>query len=394
VDRLEAIVSKNIVICCDGTNNEFGKENTSVVRLVQTIDRDATKQRLYYDGGLGTLPEPGAWTRTGKWVSKVYGLAFGAGLFWKTGHAYEYLMDLWEPGDRVFLFGFSRGAYTARLLAAVLHQMGLLPSGNKNLIPYVMRVFKALPKNSDNRDGTAMADYFKLADQFRSTFARQVPEDPDERHFHIHFLGLWDTVSSVGWVWDPPSYPYTTKNPGVHTIRHAVSIDERRWFFLQNLVRRAHARQDICELWFAGSHADVGGGYPENEGGLWRRPFMWMLGEAQNAGLLIDEARLKAVLERFPSSSKPYLDDQHESLTMPWWPAEFFPKLQWRSAKGRRSLAVGLGRGRRILPGALIDQSALHRLRERSDYRPRNMSSPFVERVRNLAEVPASFPYQ
>jgi len=387
-------MSKNIVICCDGTNNEFGRENTSVVRLVQAIDRDAAKQRLYYDGGVGTLPEPGPWTRTGKWVSKVFGLAFGSGIFWKTENAYEYLMDHWEPGDRVFLFGFSRGAYTARLLAAVLHQMGLLPAGNKNLIPYVMRLFKALPKNSDQRGGSGMADYFKLADEFRSTFARQVPEDPNERHFSIHFLGLWDTVSSVGWVWDPPSYPYTTRNPGIHTIRHAVAIDERRWFFLQNLVRRAHARQDISETWFAGDHSDVGGGYPENGGGLWRRPFTWMLSEAEHAGLLIDTARLKSVLERSPASSKPHLDDQHESLTLRWWPAEFFPKLQWRSANRRRSLAVGLGRGRRISAGALIDESALNRLRERSDYRPRNMSNAFVEHARALTHVPPSLPYE
>ena len=259
---------KNIVICCDGTNNQFGKENTSVVRLVQAIDRDATKQRLYYDGGLGTLPEPGAWTRTEKWFSKVLGLAFGKGIFVKVSSAYECLMDLWEPYDRVFLFGFSRGAYTARLLAAVLHQMGLLPLGNKNLIPYVMRLFKALPNNADHGDGSAVADHFKLVDEFRATFARPVPEDPDQRHFHIHFMGLWDTVSSVGWVWDPPSYPYSTRNPSVHVIRHAVAIDERRWFFLQNLVRRAHARQDIGEIWFPGSHSDVGGGYSEKDGGF------------------------------------------------------------------------------------------------------------------------------
>ena len=386
-------MSKNLVICCDGTNNEFGKENTSVVRLVQTIVRDATRQRLYYDGGVGTLPEPGAWTRTGKWFSKVYGLAFGGGLFWKVANAYEYLMDQWEPGDRVFLFGFSRGAYTARLLAAVSHQMGLLPLGNKNLIPYVMRLFKALPKNADHSNRNAMADYFKLADQFRSTFARQVPDDRN-RHFHIHFLGLWDTVSSVGWVWDPPAYPYTTKNPSVHTVRHAVAIDERRWFYLQNLVGRANEQQNISELWFAGVHSDVGGGYPEQDGGLWRRPFTWMLSEAENAGLLLDQTRLKEVLDRFPSSSKSYLDTLHESLTLRWWPAEFFPKFQWRSASRKRALAVGLGRGRKISAGALIDESALNRLRERSDYRPRNMSSAFVERVRALTEVPPSLPYQ
>ena len=105
-------MSRNFVICCDGTNNQFGPQNTNVVRLVQALDRDPAKQRLYYDPGVGALPEPRALTRLRKWLAKIYGLAFGAGLTWKVEEAYSYLMNYWEPGDRVFLFGFSRGAYT------------------------------------------------------------------------------------------------------------------------------------------------------------------------------------------------------------------------------------------------------------------------------------------
>ncbi|HTY58261.1 MAG TPA: DUF2235 domain-containing protein, partial [Bacteroidota bacterium] len=74
---------RNIVICCDGTNNEFGSRNTNVVRLIQSLDRDPRKQLLYYDPGLGTLPEPGAWSSAGKKVSMIFGLAFGSGLSWK-----------------------------------------------------------------------------------------------------------------------------------------------------------------------------------------------------------------------------------------------------------------------------------------------------------------------
>ena len=201
---------KNLVICCDGTNNQFGPENTNVVRVIQALVRDPSRQRLYYDPGVGTLPEPGAWTAIGKKVSTFVGLAFGAGIFWKVQQAYEFLMQEWEPGDKVFVFGFSRGAYTARLLAAVLHSLGLLPRGNENLIPYVLRLFKGIPHG---RSGTAVQDYFDLCDEFRRTFGRVVPEEPDDRRFHVHCLGLWDTVSSVGWLWDPPSYPYTATNP-------------------------------------------------------------------------------------------------------------------------------------------------------------------------------------
>ena len=199
---------KNIVICFDGTNNEFGSQNTNVVRLVQMLERNPLTQRLYYDPGVGTLPEPGVWSALGKWISKVYGLAFGRGFSWKVQEAYSYLMDFWEPGDQVLVFGFSRGAYSARVLAGMLHALGLLPRGNHNLVPYVMNLYGAM-----RGKGSGPEQWRTLCDQFRWTFARVVPEDPQERHFHVHYLGLWDTVSSVGWVWDPASYPNTACNP-------------------------------------------------------------------------------------------------------------------------------------------------------------------------------------
>src|SRR4051794_41168991 len=108
---------RNLVICCDGTNNQFGPENSNVVRLIQVLDRAPAAQRLYYDPGVGTLPEPGALSWLRKKLSAWYGLAFGAGLAWKVEQSYSFLMDVWEPDDRVFLLGFSRGAYTVRVLA-------------------------------------------------------------------------------------------------------------------------------------------------------------------------------------------------------------------------------------------------------------------------------------
>ena len=379
---------KNLVICCDGTNNQFGRENTNVVRVIQALVRDPARQRLYYDPGVGTLPEPGAWTALGKKISTIAGLAFGAGIFWKVQEAYEFLMREWEPGDSVFVFGFSRGAYTARLLAAVLHTLGLLPRGNENLIPYVLRLFKGMPRDES---GPAVDDYFALCDQFRRTFARVVPEEPDDRRFHVHFLGLWDTVSSVGWVWDPPSYPFTARNPSVEVVWHAVSIDERRWFFRQNRIRRAEAGQPLHEAWFPGVHSDVGGGYPEADGGLWRTPFRWVLEGAAETGLLLDSGRLTEVLTRTPPPAEPCAEPKHESLHGVWWLAELFPKLQFRD--GRRAPAVGLGRHRWIADGASIHACALQRLRTDATYRPPNLSGAFVEAVCALPVVPDSLPY-
>jgi uncharacterized protein (DUF2235 family) len=389
-------MSRNIVVCCDGTNNQFGPENTSVVRLVQVLDRDPAAQILYYDPGVGTLPQPGVLTRVGKTVSRWRDLAFATGLRGKVEDAYTHLMDFWEAGDRVFLFGFSRGAYTARVLAGLLYALGLLPRGNHHLVPYVMKLFGAVrdrgskvgdSPEEDNKDSDDQAwTYWRLCEEFRTTFARPVPGCPDDRRFRVHFLGVWDTVSSVGWVWDPVTFPYTARNPGIDIARHAVSIDERRWFFRQNLLKQAPG-QDLQELWFPGVHADVGGGYPERDGGLWWTPFEWMLGEAERAGLRVDPKRLEDVRDRAKLSPRPWADPMHESLTPLWWLAEFFPKIRRGPRSSLALPRIGLGRHRYIEANALLHKSAMLRIRE-IDYAPPNLSESFLEKVRALSEVP------
>ena len=198
---------RNLVLCFDGTNNQFGPNNTNVIRTIQSLDRNPlANQRLYYGPGVGTLPESGYVTGIGKWLSKVRGLAFGAGLTTDVEEAYTFLMNVWEPGDRVYLFGFSRGSYTARVLAAMLHSMGLLPRQNAKMVRYVLNLFDSV-KGATSED----SNYWKLCNQFRKTFARHITGESDNRRFPIHFLGLWDTVSSLGWIWNPKSFPFTAK---------------------------------------------------------------------------------------------------------------------------------------------------------------------------------------
>lgn len=377
---------KNIVICFDGTNNKFGPENTNVVRLVQLLERDPLTQRLYYDPGVGTLPEPGVWSKAGKKVSEIFGLAFGRGLSWKVEEAYSYLMDFWELGDRVLIFGFSRGAYSARVLAGMLHALGLLPRGNHNLIPYVMDLYGAL-----RRERSGPGQWTALCDQFRWTFARLVPEDKEQRHFHVHYLGLWDTVSSVGWVWDAAKYPYTARNPSLQAARHAISIDERRWFFRQNRMNAATPGQ-LEQLWFPGVHSDIGGGYPRSEGALWREPFLWILDGAEKAGLRVDEGRRSQVVPQAKTDATA-TDEKHESLKGLWWLAEFFPKWRWNSETQRNRPDIGAGRFRSIGRGDRLDRSALVRLRADSAYRPKNIAPKFVEDLRSLPAVPDTMPY-
>ena len=134
-----------------------------------------------------------------KTLTRWFGLAFGLGLSRKVAEAYTYLIDFLEPNDRVFLFGFSRGAYTARVLAGLLHQLGLLPRGNYNLIPYAMKYFRHITE-ARHRQFSAVdtIKWKQLCDDFRHTFARGVNPGDNDRRFQVHFLGVWDTVSSVG----------------------------------------------------------------------------------------------------------------------------------------------------------------------------------------------------
>lgn len=368
---------RNLIIACDGTNNEFGPENTNVVRLIQTLDRAVDRQLIFYDPGVGTLPEPGFVTRVGKWLSKVKGLAFGSGLGWKICQAYSFLMDEWQPGDRVYLYGFSRGAYTARALAAFLHMFGLLPRGNGPLLPYAYRLFSHSGRKLDRRKASHQA-FWALCDSFRETFAREVPGRADRR-FPVCFLGVWDTVSSVGWAWDPVHFPFTRTNPSVSVVRHAVSIDERRWFFRQNLLVRAEG-QNLEELWFPGVHCDVGGGYPVGQSVLWQEPFRWMLEESQRAGLCVDPARAAAVWNSSNAVAKPWQGKQHESLHGWWWLAEIFPKLQYCFRFRIRLPAVGLGRRRYVHPGAVPHGSTLKRMETCvPPYRPGNALASWFE---------------
>jgi hypothetical protein len=296
-------------------------------------------------------------------------------------------MEVWQPGDSVFLFGFSRGAYTARVLAALLHSLGLLPAGNTHLIPYVMRIFGSLrgqPADS--------SDYWKLSNSFRWTFARPVP-GRDDRHFPVHFVGVWDTVASVGWVWNPASYPFTHSNPSVAVVRHAVAIDERRWFFRQNLFGQVTG-QDAKELWFAGVHSDVGGGYPERDGGLWRVAFEWMLEEAREKGLRVDAARLDRVRERSSIPNHPWAEPKHESLQgLLWSIAEFVPKRVFDPATKKLKLGIGARRYRFVHDGGELDGSILERLRTGS-YSPGNLDKGFVDKVKTLKSIPNNVAYR
>jgi uncharacterized protein (DUF2235 family) len=387
--------ARNLVVCCDGTSNEFGETNTNVVRLVQVLEQDPGTQLVYYDPGVGTLPEPGLWSKPAQVISKALGLGFGVGLMGNVEEAYAFLMEAWQPGDRVYLFGFSRGAYTVRVLAGMLRQIGLLSQGQRQLIPYASRLYRATP--GPGKRGKSSA-YWRLCGQFRNTLSRPVP-GRRTRMFLVHFLGVWDTVSSVGWVWNPKRYAYTARNDAIAIIRHAIALDERRAFFRQNhfyAIRQETDEgeapeplaQDLEERWFAGSHCDIGGGYAASCGGLWRVAFDWMVDEARAAGLRIDEGRLQRIRSAPGTGAEPWTDPVNDSLTWKWRLLEFWPKLTYDDRLKRRVLRAGLFHPRRTA-GAVLHESVLRRIHIDTGYRPDNVPGDLIEEIVALPGIPA-----
>jgi uncharacterized protein (DUF2235 family) len=327
-------MSRNIVVCCDGTSNQPSKAPTNVAKLVYTLVKDPAHQLVYYHPGLGTMAAPGYTTKIGSRGARLAGLAFGHGLKDDLRDAYTYIMEHWRPGDRIFLFGFSRGAYTVRALASLIQMYGMAMQGNAPLVPYAVdMMWKA--NQGDGHFTEAMA----LAGQFKTGLT--TGECP------IHFMGVWDTVSSVGWVGSPVSFPHTRSNDAIANIRHAVSIDERRAFFRTNLFGRA-ADQDLLEVWFPGEHCDVGGGHPEAESGLSKYPLSWMIAEAAAKGLLVDDLRVKTVLGEIEGNYAKASPDAklHDSMTGAWRLTEFAPKRRWSPKNQRYRLGLNLFRRR------------------------------------------------
>ena len=246
-------MAKNIVVCCDGTANEFKRDRTNVVKLVQALVKDPAVQSCYYHPGIGTMAPIGFVSKTGSTIAELAGMAIGYGLSGDICDAYIFICRNFELGDRLYLFGFSRGAYTVRALASLLQMHGLLPRDNDRQVPYVVRMMWAIQQLRKRARSSVTAeqridDYFGLAKAFKATFSRSCCP---------HFVGVWDTVSSVGWVSSPVSLPYTANNPDIAIGRHAVAIDERRAFFRTNLWRQAAPPQpagpvDMKQVWFPG----------------------------------------------------------------------------------------------------------------------------------------------
>lgn len=356
---------KNIILCCDGTDNQFSGNHTNVIRAYKVAVR-SPQQATFYNCGVGTMPEPWDKGRLARRLSILGGLAFGVGFTKNIADAYRFLMINYVPGDRVYLFGFSRGAYTVRALAGMLYSVGLLYPDTENLIPYAQRYWQ-----QDHRDPTKPKSQGQLlCEDFKATLARPCP---------VHFIGVWDTVGSVGFINQFKTFPFTTHNPEVSHVRHAVSIDERRCFFRQNLMFKdtASPAQDIKNVWFAGVHSDVGGGYLPEQAGLAKVTLEWMMREAGLCGLQIDQALLTHELNGVGAGPNP-LADRHESLIGGWRALEWIPVKHYDSVTKQYIWHIPHGQPRNVgrdaeRPEVFLHQSVIRRVKDKSDYRPKNI---------------------
>lgn len=275
---------KRLVVCCDGTWNKPDSENiTNVEKIARTVRTDpaATNdvyQLVYYISGVGTSTYE---------ADRLLGGAFGFGLFHNVIAGYRFLAQNYEPGDEIFLIGFSRGAYTARSLGGMLAKVGLLTR--------VALVEERLPAAVHLYQGTPMP---------AGAFGESVDEF---KHDHCHaatvtFLGVFDTVGALGvpgFEWHTPRFHDVQLSSQVLCARQALAIDETRMKFAPTFweATEGSATQDprVKQVWFEGAHSDVGGGYAET--GLSDTALLWMAREAHGAGLVFDTALLSTYVK-------------------------------------------------------------------------------------------------
>ena len=325
--------AKRLVVCCDGTwNSPEHHHVTNVVRTARALrpsDGRGVPQVVFYDWGIGSYGD------------KVRGGMLGVGIDKNIQDAYRFLVHNYSPGDEIFLFDFSRGAYTVRSLAGLIRNAGLLRKMHADRIPAAYGTYR----RSAGPDAPG-------ALRFRRDHSRAA---------RIRFVGVWDTVGALG----VPSRIYqamggnrryafhdTSLSSVIDHACHAVAIDEKRIDFEPTLWSRAPREgQTLEQRWFAGVHGDVGGGNAEP--GLADVALQWMWSRASACGLAFDDTYRQEKLSPDP------LGRLHRSWTGMY------------RVKGRHERPIG-----RLAPGLeSLHGSVRERWRAMPGYRPRNLAA-------------------
>lgn len=300
---------RQLVVCCDGTDNNLTGQarDTNVVKLVQLMSEcDSDPNRIvFYDPGVGNPGElPGAtWTEMiRREANRLGGLAFGRGVYQNMAECYLFLMRNYRPGDEIFVFGFSRGAFTARSVAGLINMFGVLQPHMETMVTTLIQIY--FSDREKDKKKTALSGGKTPLEKI-STQTSQLFAIASAQKTEIQFVGVWDTVDSVG------MRPFQTKMTAKPTIqgkrflnvRHAVALDEHRAQFKPRLyiddngeyLTNSGKTASIKQLWFRGAHCDVGGGYEYEKGetAISNRALEWIVSEAVLCGLTL---RLNAQL--------------------------------------------------------------------------------------------------
>ncbi|SFT75295.1 DUF2235 domain-containing protein [Sedimentitalea nanhaiensis] len=375
-------MSRKLIVCLDGTGNEVEKHESNILRLYKCLKHDEN-QLVYYEPGVGTLSTRPFARTLFQTPKRILGLMVGLGLESNVLRAYEFLCRNYREGDRLYFFGYSRGAYTARVLAGFLNDFGLVAPHELHLIGPVFRAYRRL-RNDGPRE---QFEPLRISEQF--FHIRRVP---------IRFLGLFDTVSSLirikpqmGTFIEYGTHSSVDENPSVRAVRHALSIDERRRFFGVQMWKEGQdyhgtrfrsktnpPKQDVKQVWFSGTHTDIAGSVSEKEAGLTKITMCWMRQELDGLGVdsLVfrekyydryvrgksDEVTQRMKLEiSAPDTSAPL----HSQMKKGWFLLEPFPRLRrrssWPDQKGFLGYYMPLGQYRYIPPDAEIHPTALER---------------------------------
>jgi uncharacterized protein (DUF2235 family) len=280
---------QRLVICCDGTWNTPDQKDRGVMRPSNVVKiarfvlpqgAGGVEQHVHYDKGVGT----------GDLVDRFFGGAFGIGLTHNIVEAYEFLSLHYRPGDEIYLFGFSRGAYTVRRVVGMLRKAGLLPAiadaaARKAALEEAFAVYeKREPREKGGADSPAALEFRRRRETNR------VP---------VRFLGVWDTVGADGIAgvlgalsnsFSKARFHDRVLSADVKHACHAVAIDEHRRLFQPTLFQQSRSGAQIGQLleqsWFAGAHSNIGGGYEDS--GLSDIALQWMAARAERCGLALD----------------------------------------------------------------------------------------------------------
>ena len=341
---------KQLIVCSDGTWQKITSPYpTNVVKITQAIASNPDNL-VFYGEGIGT----------GNWIDRISGGLFGWGIDKNIQDAYRFLCLNYAPGDRIYLFGFSRGAYTVRSLVGLIRSIGMLPRQGVRKIPQAYKIYqdakgKYVDKGELTRESVKVRELDDLV-KFRQQMAVEFGTDYQEI-IPITLLGCWDTVGALGiprlsWLPsfidrffnDKYQFHNTKLSSTIQSALHAVSIDEHRKAFLPTQMKPAQDGQ-LTEVWFPGGHGGVGGGTLANSP-LSNQALLWMMEEVErlNLGLTFDRSKIE---DGFKTDANIRTNDESK-----------FPFF-----KGMRL----------IPPDASLHPSVFQRWKSCSWYRPRNL---------------------